>query len=80
MSVREQRTSERMSAVDEPLWAIADVARFLSVSEKSGHRLAQTGRIPDFKEGPVWGFREAEIRISASAKKEATRSTSRRAT
>ena len=46
---------------DESLWTIADVARFLQVTEKTVYRLAQSGRIPAFKLGWAWRFREAEI-------------------
>lgn len=51
-----------MPVADEALWTIADVARFLQVTEKTVYRLAQSGRIPAFKLGWVWRFREAEIR------------------
>jgi len=47
--------------VDESLRTIADVARFLSFTEKTAYRLAQGGQIPAFKVGWVWRFREAEI-------------------
>jgi excisionase family DNA binding protein len=76
-----------MPVVDETLWTIADVARFLSVTEKTAYRLAQSGRIPAFKVGWVWRFREVEIRSwleahrqpdETGAKKEAKRSRRRR--
>jgi excisionase family DNA binding protein len=85
-----ETASEGVPVVDESLLTITDVARFLSVTDKTAYRLAQSGRIPAFKVGWIWRFREAEIRswlekhrqpdaAGAKAKKQAKRSRRRRA-
>jgi len=79
----EQTTSDAMCVVDESPLTIADVARFLNVTDITDRPLAISGRIPAFKGGWAWRFREAEIRNwleerrqpdAAGAKKEAKRS------
>lgn len=64
---------------DESLWTIADVARFLQVTEKTVYRLAQSSRIPAFKLGWVWRFREAEVRewVEAQRQPQPTKRTKR---
>jgi excisionase family DNA binding protein len=57
-----ETASEGVPVVDESLLTITDVARFLNVTDKTAYRLAQSGRIPAFKVGWIWRFREAEIR------------------
>lgn len=51
----------RFSLVDEKLWTIGELARFLGVTRKTLYRLVQRGRIPAFKIGWMWRFREIEI-------------------
>lgn len=40
---------------------IREVAEYLKLNEKTTYRLAAEGKIPGFKVGGAWRFRESEI-------------------
>lgn len=40
---------------------IKDVAAYLKLTEKTAYRLAAEGKIPGFKVGGSWRFRQTEI-------------------
>jgi excisionase family DNA binding protein len=40
---------------------VREVAAYLKITEKTAYRLAADGKIPGFKVGGAWRFKEAEI-------------------
>jgi excisionase family DNA binding protein len=46
----------------EPLWKVADVARFLSMSDSWVYKEAEAGRLPCFRLGAALRFRPEAIR------------------
>jgi PTS system nitrogen regulatory IIA component len=47
--------------VEEAIWTIEEVAKYLRVSERTVYDWAQKGEIPSGKLGTVWRFKKAEI-------------------
>jgi len=48
-------------AVDSPTMTVRDVARYLSVVEKTVYRLAQRGELPGFRVAGAWRFKRQDI-------------------
>lgn len=51
-----------MSQLPEPLWKVADVARFLSLSVSWVYKEAEAGRLPCVRIGASLRFRPDELR------------------
>ena len=47
--------------MDGDIIAIREVAVYLKLAEKTAHRHAADGKIPDFKDGGAWRFRRSEV-------------------
>ena len=47
--------------MSEDLMTIQEVAEYLRLNEKTAYRLAADGKIPGFKVGGSWRFRQSEI-------------------
>ncbi len=45
----------------EGILTIKEVAQYLKVTERTLYRLAQDGKIPAFKVGASWRFKQADI-------------------
>ncbi|MDB9704047.1 helix-turn-helix domain-containing protein [Rhodospirillales bacterium] len=43
------------------IYTIKEVAKYLKLTEKTAYRLAAEGKIPGFKIGGSWRFRQDEI-------------------
>jgi PTS system nitrogen regulatory IIA component len=49
--------------IDDDIWTIDEVAKYLRVSERTVYDWAQRGEIPSGKIGTVWRFKKSEIEI-----------------
>ena len=47
-----------------PLWTVNDVAKYLSLTQETVRTMAREGKIPAFKIGRNWRFRQSEIKKS----------------
>ena len=47
---------------DDEILTIKEVATYLKLNEKTAYRLVLDGKIPGFKVGGSWRFREQDIR------------------
>ena len=45
----------------EEILTLKEVAKYLKLAEKTAYRLAAEGKIPGFKVGGSWRFKQAEI-------------------
>lgn len=50
-----------MSASESTVLTIKEVAKYLKVTERTIYRLAAAKKIPGFKVGGMWRFRQADI-------------------
>lgn len=57
-----------MSATPEPLWTVADVARFLSMSTQWVYKHAELGTLPCVRLGAALRFQPEAIRRYVEAK------------
>ncbi len=48
---------------------LKDVAEYLKLAEKTAYRLAAEGKLPGFKVGGSWRFRESDIESWIEAQK-----------
>ena len=48
-------------AKDEALITLTEVAQYLRVAERTVYQWAQQGRVPSFKIGNVWRFKQSDI-------------------
>lgn len=46
---------------DDEIFTIKEVASYLKLAEKTAYRLALEGKLPGFKVGGSWRFRNSEI-------------------
>ena len=46
---------------DDEIFTIKEVAAYLKLAEKTAYRLASEGKLPGFKIGGSWRFRESKI-------------------
>ncbi|HAU4024224.1 TPA: helix-turn-helix domain-containing protein [Legionella pneumophila] len=46
---------------DDEIFTIKEVASYLKLAEKTAYRLASEGKLPGFKVGGSWRFRNSEI-------------------
>ena len=47
--------------MDTEIMTIKEIAEYLKITEKTAYRLAAEGRIPGFKVGGAWRFRQSEV-------------------
>lgn len=47
--------------MDDDIWTIKEVARYLKIKEKTAYVLVAQGEIPGFKVGGAWRFRRLDI-------------------
>ena len=47
--------------METEIMTIKEVAMFLKITEKTAYRLAGEGRIPGFKVGGAWRFRQSDV-------------------
>jgi len=47
----------------DEILTIKDVARYLKLAEKTAYRLAAEGKLPGFKVGGSWRFKQSDIEI-----------------
>lgn len=47
--------------MDTQIMTIKEIAEYLKITEKTAYRLAGQGRIPGFKVGGAWRFRQSEV-------------------
>lgn len=47
--------------MDIEIMTIKEIAEYLKITEKTAYRLAGEGRIPGFKVGGAWRFRQSEV-------------------
>ena len=47
--------------MDTEIMTIKEVAEYLKITEKTAYRLASEGKIPGFKVGGAWRFRQSEV-------------------
>ena len=47
--------------MDSDIMTVKEVAAYLKITEKTAYRLAAEGKIPGFKVGGSWRFRQSEI-------------------
>ncbi|WP_414433217.1 methylation-associated defense system helix-turn-helix domain-containing protein MAD1 [Alcanivorax sp. IL2] len=45
----------------DEIWTLKEVASYLKVAEKTAYRLAAEGKLPGFKVGGSWRFRQEDI-------------------
>lgn len=50
-----------MSDTPSPAWTVRQVAKYLSVNERTVYRMAERGELPGFKVGNAWRFRREDI-------------------
>ena len=48
-------------AMNDEILTLKDVAQYLKLAEKTAYRLAAEGRLPGFKVGGSWRFKESDI-------------------
>lgn len=58
--------------VTETLMTLKDVAAYLQVAERTVYLWAQSGRIPSFKLGNVWRFKQTDLDHWIEASRDAT--------
>lgn len=46
---------------DDEIFTIKEVASYLKLADKTAYRLASEGKLPGFKVGGSWRFRNSEI-------------------
>lgn len=46
---------------ENAILTIKEVSKYLKLAEKTAYRLASDGKIPGFKVGGAWRFRQTEI-------------------
>lgn len=56
--MRDLRTKKPMT---DQILTVKEVADYLKVNERTVYRMATAGKIPAFKVGASWRFKEAEI-------------------
>ncbi len=49
------------AAMDTDILTVREVAAYLKIKEKTAYRLAAEGKIPGFKVGGSWRFRQSDI-------------------
>lgn len=47
---------------DDEIFTIKELAAYLKIAEKTAYRFVAEGKIPGFKVGGSWRFRESEIK------------------
>ncbi|PID43791.1 MAG: MerR family transcriptional regulator [Proteobacteria bacterium] len=47
--------------MSDPILTIKDVAKYLKVNERTTYRLATSGKLPGFKVGNSWRFKQSEL-------------------
>ena len=47
--------------MDTEIMTMKEVAKYLKINEKTAYRLASEGKIPGFKVGGSWRFRQSDI-------------------
>ena len=47
--------------MESDILTIKDVAEYLKIKEKTAYKLAAEGKLPGFKAGGSWRFRQSEI-------------------
>ena len=47
--------------METEIMTIKEVAEYLKITEKTAYRLAGDGKIPGFKVGGAWRFRQSEV-------------------
>lgn len=47
--------------METEIMTIQEVAMYLKITEKTAYRLAGDGKIPGFKVGGAWRFRQSEV-------------------
>ena len=47
--------------MNDEILTLKDVAQYLKLAEKTAYRLAAEGRLPGFKVGGSWRFKESDI-------------------
>ena len=47
--------------MEADILTIKDVAEYLKIKEKTAYKLAAEGKLPGFKAGGSWRFRQSEI-------------------
>jgi len=47
--------------MDSDIMTMKEVAEYLKINEKTAYRLASEGKIPGFKVGGSWRFRQSDI-------------------
>jgi len=47
--------------MNSDIMTVKEVADYLKITEKTAYRLAAEGKIPGFKVGGAWRFRQTEI-------------------
>jgi excisionase family DNA binding protein len=47
--------------MDDEILTVREVAAYLKIKEKTAYRLAAEGKIPGFKVGGSWRFRQQDI-------------------
>lgn len=55
------RSEFSVRAMDTDILTIREVAEYLRITEKTAYRLASEGKLPGFKVGGSWRFRQGEI-------------------
>lgn len=48
-------------AMTDEILTLKDVAKYLKLAEKTAYRLAADGKLPGFKVGGSWRFKESDI-------------------
>jgi len=46
---------------DDEILTVKELAAYLKIAEKTAYRFASGGRLPGFKVGGAWRFRQSEI-------------------
>ena len=47
--------------MNSDIMTVKEVAEYLKIAEKTAYRLTAEGKLPGFKVGGAWRFRESEI-------------------
>lgn len=53
--------TEQMAAQADPLWTVAEVARYLRITPETVRNLARSGSLPAIKVGRFWRFKKEMI-------------------
>ena len=61
-SIKRQVEDMHDSDLENPLWTVKDVAQYLQLKPETVRVMARKGKLPAFKVGRVWRFRQSSVK------------------